>query len=48
MKKYEKVIVEEICKELNLKERIIVRLFNKICAKCYLKGHIDTYNNINS
>lgn len=47
MKEYEERIVEEICKECNFAERIIVRLFKRICIKSYLKGHIDTFNNIN-
>lgn len=43
----EKEIVEEICKNLKWYEKIIVRVLKKICTKCYLIGHIDTFNNIN-
>lgn len=43
----EKEIVKEICKNLKWYEKVVVRAFRKICVKCYLKGHIDTFNNTN-
>lgn len=43
----EKDIVEEICKDLNWKERIIVRLFKNSFIKTYRLGLVrcfDFYN----
>lgn len=37
-------IYEELKKELNLKERIVLKLFKKICIMFYRKGMSDCFN----
>lgn len=44
MKEYEERIVEEICRDCNFAERIIVKIFKKIVLKTY---HISRVNNLN-
>lgn len=44
MEEYEERIVEEICRDCNFAERIVVRLFRKMFIKTY---HISRINNIN-
>lgn len=43
----EKEIVKEICKDLNWKERIIVRLFRKRFIKIYRLGVVKCFNYYN-
>ena len=40
----EKEIIKEICKDLNWKERILVRTFKRIFVKVYHKTRIRTFN----
>lgn len=40
----EKEILKEICKDLNKKERIIVKLFKKTFIKVYHKARIKVFN----
>lgn len=43
----EKEILKEICKDLNLKERIIVRLFKESFIKTYRLGLVRCFNYYN-
>lgn len=38
------VVLNEVMKELNFKERIIVRVFIKTFCKIYRKGMLDCFN----
>lgn len=40
----EKEILKEICEDLNLKEKIVVKLFKKIFIKAYHKARIKMIN----
>ena len=46
MKKTEKIILNEVIKELNWKEKIIVMIFNKTFNKIANLVRINTVNNI--
>lgn len=38
------VVLDEVVKELNWRERIVVKLFTKTIKKIYTKGVKDGYN----
>lgn len=40
-------IIEEIEKDLNRKEQVIVKIFKKLFIKVYRKGMIDCFNYYN-
>lgn len=40
------VVLNEIMKELNLKEKIIVKVFEKLIIKVYNMARITTVNNL--
>lgn len=42
----EKEILEEMKKECNLKERILLKLFGKTFVKVYHIGRIDCFNSL--
>lgn len=46
MKKYEEIIVKEICNECNFAERIIVKLFKRLIFKIYHLSREYTINSI--
>lgn len=41
------VILNEVMKELNWKEKVIVKILKKTCIKLYRKGMIDCFNYYN-
>lgn len=41
------VVLNEVIKELNWKERIAVKFLKKICIKIYRKGMVDCFNYLN-
>ena len=43
----EKEIVKEICKDLNWKEKIVVKLFKKSFIKTYRLGLVKCFNYYN-
>lgn len=41
------VVLEEIKKELNWKEKVVVSVFKKVFIKMYRKGMVDCFNYYN-
>ena len=42
----EKYVVEELVKEMNFKERILLKLFKRTFVKAYNIARVNTFNNI--
>ena len=47
MKETKDVVLNEIIKGLNWREKIIVKIYQKICIKIYRNGMIDCFNYYN-
>ena len=47
MEKENELLIKELMKELNWKERIVIKVFREICIKIYRKGMLDYFNFIN-